>query len=57
MYKTNVNNLITDLKQEIKDELLKEIIINFRKYGNNYELGKEVRTLIIKKIGDINEDN
>lgn len=50
MYKTDINDLIADLTQETKDAVLKEIIIDFRKHGNDSELGKSVRNLLIKKI-------
>ena len=50
MYKTEINKLITKLKPNQKDRILKEVIEFFRKYGNNYDLGSHVRESLRKNL-------
>jgi hypothetical protein len=50
MYKTEINKLITQLKPNQKDRILKEVIEFFRKYGNNYDLGENVRQTLRKNL-------
>ncbi len=50
MYKTEINELINSLKSNQKDRILKEVIEFFRKYGNNYDLGSNVRESLIKNL-------
>ena len=50
MYKTEINKLIKNLKPNQKDRILKEVIEYFRKYGNNYDLGSNVRESLIKNL-------
>ena len=50
MYKTEINELINSLKSNQKDRILKEVIEFFRKYGNNYDLGSNVRESLRKNL-------
>jgi uncharacterized membrane protein len=50
MYKTEINKLLTKLKPNQKDRILKEVIEFFRKYGNNYDLGENVRQTLRKNL-------
>ncbi len=50
MYKTEINKLIKSLKPNQKDRILKEVIEFFRKYGNNYDLGENVRQSLRKNL-------
>ncbi len=50
MYKTDINVLITKLTPSQKDRILKEIVLSFRKEGNNYVLGSTVRETLRKNL-------
>ena len=54
-YKTEINKLISKLKPKQKDRILKEVIEFFRKYGNNYELGSNVRESLRKNLPHYSE--
>lgn len=55
MYKTDIDILLTKLTPNQKDKILKEVIIFFRKYGNNYDLGASIREALRKNLPHSNE--
>jgi hypothetical protein len=55
MYKTEINKLINNLTLKQKDRILKEVIEFFRKYGNNYDLGENIRRSLRKNLPHSNE--
>ena len=55
MYKTEINKLINNLTLKQKDRILKEVIEFFRKYGNNYDLGENIRQSLRKNLPHSNE--
>jgi len=50
MYKTEINKLINNLNPKQKDRILKEVIEFFRKYGNDYDLGENIRQSLRKNL-------
>ena len=50
MYKTDIDVLIKNLTPSQKDRMLKDIILTFRKEGNNYVLGSKVRESLRKNL-------
>ena len=50
MYKTDINVLLSKLTPSQKDRILKNIILTFRKEGNNYVLGSSVRETLRKNL-------
>jgi len=55
MYKTDIEVLISSLTPKQKDRMLKDIILSFRKDGNNYVLGSKVRESLRKNLPHSNE--
>ena len=55
MYKTDINVLLSQLTPQQKDRILKDIILTFRKEGNNYVLGSKVRGTLRKNLPHNNE--
>ena len=55
MYKTDITELLDILSPKQKDRMLKEIILTFRKEGNNYVLGSKVRETLRKNLPHNNE--
>tara|TARA_R110000824_G_scaffold120294_2_gene275410 strand:- start:355 stop:585 length:231 start_codon:yes stop_codon:yes gene_type:complete len=50
MYKTDIEVLISSLTPTQKDRMLKDIILSFRKEGNNYVLGSKIRESLRKNL-------
>ena len=50
MYKTDIKVLISSLTPKQKDRMLKDIILSFRKEGNNYVLGSKIRESLRKNL-------
>ena len=55
MYKTDIDVLLSQLTPEQKDRILKDIILTFRKEGNNYVLGSTVRGTLRNNLPHNNE--